>query len=443
MHPALAIPELQFAIACEVNLCPSLYWLKEHHDALYRLMMVSRSWKNIVEPLLWERMIFNDMLFLIPAWSCAGGRKVEITVHRAVTASDWESVCSRSCFTRWLYVDFPNFPDALDEDVLATLPPADVLFQRLENMTLTGPFVPPSLMSRYLVALMPHTLSHLTIERASFMLRGIPALVAARCVHLRSLEMRGLGKFVDSDIPRPSPCAAFLESLRACRELADVDIAFRAFEYSASYLCSLAAYPILRRLKLEVHEAKEEPEELGVHCGFPARGFVVLQSLELSFVPCRTVTAALESIGGSTQLTTIIITVDITDYESYHAIVAAISSAGHPAHLTTVQLYRYSSFVRRLPSYGVLDMKILTLLSRFRLLETMVMTGLARSALTINDCAKIASWWPELARLTLVTKADHNASCMLEVLGTFRVCPRLTELYIALAETERDDVYSA
>ncbi|TRM56765.1 hypothetical protein BD626DRAFT_517618 [Schizophyllum amplum] len=431
MHHALAIPELQFAIA---RVCASF---ESSHAHLYRLSLVSWSWKNIVEPLLWENVDLWDLLYLSPAWTRLtreeDGTRV-MHAERAVTASDWEFVSSRSRFTRRLFV---NCHGAMDEAVLATLPPAETLFPQLENMTLSA-YKPPSfLVSRFLVALIPHTLAHLIIHCASFVLRGIQALVAARCVHLRSLEMTKLA--FPADIRSPSPCAAFLESLRDCSELADVDIAFYAFEFRESFLCSLAAYPSLRRLKLEVREEdmEEEPEELGVdHSAFPTSGFPVLQSLEVSAVPWQTVIAALRSIGGGSALTTIIITADVPDYESYHAIVAAIGAAGDPAHLTTISFDGFCTSLARGQPFSVLDVRSLAPLSKFRRLENLDTRGLARSALTNDDCAEIARWWPELTNLSLVTDTSERPSCTLEVMRTFCLCPRLTRLRIALAETE-------
>ena len=69
MHRVLEIPELQLAIAQEL-IPPESHWYRRRTD-LYRLSLVSHSWRSVAEPMRWEEgSDLEDILCILPedAW---------------------------------------------------------------------------------------------------------------------------------------------------------------------------------------------------------------------------------------------------------------------------------------------------------------------------------------------------------------------------------------
>ncbi|KAL1671410.1 hypothetical protein EV122DRAFT_226626, partial [Schizophyllum commune] len=119
--PRLAIPELLFEIFRDGRL--------SRRD-LSRAALVCRAWHVVADVVLWEDMPgLAPLLMLMPpdAWT--------MTFRRALRASDWTNVLTRSCSVRRLTL-FGAPPECIQRAIVACPPPTNLL-PKLQTLTLT------------------------------------------------------------------------------------------------------------------------------------------------------------------------------------------------------------------------------------------------------------------------------------------------------------------
>ncbi|KAL1658728.1 hypothetical protein GGF50DRAFT_120584, partial [Schizophyllum commune] len=131
--PRLAIPELLFEIFRDARL--------SRRD-LSRAALVCRAWHVVADVVLWEDMPgLGPLLMLMPpdAWTMTPSkRRVEkqtLTFRRALRASDWTNVLTRSCSVRRLTL-FGAPPECIQRAIVACPPPTNLL-PKLQTLTLT------------------------------------------------------------------------------------------------------------------------------------------------------------------------------------------------------------------------------------------------------------------------------------------------------------------
>ncbi|KAL1712456.1 hypothetical protein EV715DRAFT_297050 [Schizophyllum commune] len=131
--PRLAIPELLFEIFRDARL--------SRRD-LARAALVCRAWHVVADVVLWEDMPgLAPLLMLMPedAWTMTPSkRRVEkqtLAFRRALRASDWTNVLTRSCSVRRLTL-FGAPPECIQRAIVACPPPANLL-PKLQTLTLT------------------------------------------------------------------------------------------------------------------------------------------------------------------------------------------------------------------------------------------------------------------------------------------------------------------
>uniref|UniRef100_D8QAP6 F-box domain-containing protein n=1 Tax=Schizophyllum commune (strain H4-8 / FGSC 9210) TaxID=578458 RepID=D8QAP6_SCHCM len=131
--PRLAIPELLFEIFRDARL--------SRRD-LSHAALVCRAWHAVADVVLWEDMPgLAPLLMLMPAdaWTMTPSkRRVEkqtLTFRRALRASDWANVATRSCSVRRLTL-FGAPPNCVQRAIIACPPPANLL-PKLQTLTLT------------------------------------------------------------------------------------------------------------------------------------------------------------------------------------------------------------------------------------------------------------------------------------------------------------------
>ncbi|KAI5889855.1 uncharacterized protein SCHCODRAFT_02545695 [Schizophyllum commune H4-8] len=206
--PCLAIPELLFEIFRDARL--------SRRD-LSHAALVCRAWHAVADVVLWEDMPgLAPLLMLMPAdaWT--------MTFRRALRASDWANVATRSCSVRRLTL-FGAPPNCVQRAIIACPPPANLL-PRLQTLTLTQLVARPGSGDAFATAL-----------ACAFLHMLLSSSAGGPCSSPRHLRLRDCAP----DLARhvlAHPLAARLEDATLDVRLAD--------------LARLPAPPTLRRLRV-------------------------------------------------------------------------------------------------------------------------------------------------------------------------------------------------
>ncbi|KAI5889869.1 uncharacterized protein SCHCODRAFT_02630295 [Schizophyllum commune H4-8] len=218
--PRLAIPELLFEIFRDARL--------SRRD-LSHAALVCRAWHAVADVVLWEDMPgLAPLLMLMPAdaWTMTPSkRRVEkqtFTFRRALRASDWANVATRSCSVRRLTL-FGAPPNCVQRAIVVCPPPANLL-PKLQTLTLTQLVARPGSGDAFATAL-----------ACAFLHMLLSSSAGGPCSSPRHLRLRDCAP----DLARhvlAHPLAARLEDATLDVRLAD--------------LARLPAPPTLRRLRV-------------------------------------------------------------------------------------------------------------------------------------------------------------------------------------------------
>ncbi|KAI4528540.1 hypothetical protein K525DRAFT_260125 [Schizophyllum commune Loenen D] len=480
MHRVLEIPELQLAIAQEL-IPPESYWYRRRRD-LYRLSLVSHSWRSIAEPMRWEEgSDLGDILCILPAdawvrvdledtdWQGNTIVRRARSICRRLNSLDWRTLQERTRFVQSFTLSQDAGMQQTLANLLSTIPPADMLFPKLTELVLAMDEDDQedfsSIYSAFVLAVTTPSITRLVIRNSlthapSHIYTATLTKVIRRSHGLRSIVFEASAEF-EKHMPfppeSPSPYRSFFHALGSCDLLTSVKFEITTYEYDSCILPTLAALPSLRELTLkneyqaewaemDALEALDELEALLLRLGsirIPTPSFPSLRSMRSLELPHRLVRALIAAGGCSIPLTSFELKTDIDDYQRFHDILSAVCMGCHGTTLTGLSVECCCMTFQGHPTTSVLNLSAIAPISSFARLSRIKLDGLVSVDLSDAAYAEIACWWPELVSLALVTERSTSTCSLAALLHLQSSCPRLEYVDLALNAEEVPTIASS